>query len=59
MGLAACHLLLIDCIELCASRNFPDNSLDSIAQLHKLQELELSGIGFTETASKPSVRLGL
>jgi hypothetical protein len=39
-----------------ACRNFPDNSLDSIANLHQLQSLELSGVGFTESASKPSVR---
>jgi hypothetical protein len=35
-------------------KNFPDNSLDSIANLRQLQELELSGVGFTETDSKPS-----
>ena len=54
--LAVMHCALPHYFRPPACRNFPDNSLDSIANLHQLQSLELSGVGFTESASKPSVR---
>lgn len=42
---------------LLARRNYPDHSLSNIAKLGKLQKLELSGVGFTETKSQPEVGL--